>query len=56
MDELRALITSIGATAELVGIFRKELRNQGIPDSEAIQLTRQFLHDILTLNRNKEDN
>lgn len=56
MDEFRSLINAIGAMAEMTVIFRAGLRNQGVPDDEAMQLTQAFMHEILSLNQHKEDN
>ena len=55
MDELKNLLNAIGATTEMVSIFRTGLRNQGIPDEEAIELTKAFMHEILSLKKHKED-
>ena len=56
MDELKKLIHAIGAMAEMSAIFRLGLRNQGVPDDEALKLTQAFLHEIISLTKNKEDN
>ena len=56
MDELKNMINALGAMAEMTAIFRAGLRTQGITDDEAIQLTQTFLHEIISLNKNKEDN
>lgn len=56
MDDLKNMINALGAMAEMVAIFRAGLKNQGFPDDEAIQLTQGFLHEIITINQNKEDN
>jgi predicted hydrocarbon binding protein len=56
MDKFEELINSIGALAEMVVLFRRELESHGVPDGEICSLTRAFLHEILSNNRNKEDN
>lgn len=42
-DEVRKLADSIGALAEIMGIFYKNLLKQGFRAKEALELTKTYL-------------
>ena len=56
MDEFKNILNAIGAMAEMTFLFRDTLRSKGVPDEEAIELTKAYMHEILSLNKHKEDN
>lgn len=56
MDNLKNLVNALGAMAEMAAIFRAGLGHQGVPDEEAVELTKAFLHEIISLTQRMEDN
>lgn len=56
MDDVKKMITAIGAMAEIASVFRAGLRKHGVPRKEATQLTESFLRELLQLTKFKEDN
>ena len=55
MEGLDKLLVSIGAIAEMLGLFKRELLKNGFTDKEALVLTNTFLREQMS-NNNKEDN
>ena len=53
MNEIESLITSIGALAEALGVFRDTLTKNGFSREEAMFLCAKFLD---TMHRNNNDN
>lgn len=43
IDEVERITNSVGALAEILGLFYKELIKQGIPPEWAIKLTETYL-------------
>ena len=52
--DIKELLTSLGAMAEMLWAFNTQLRKIGFPRDEASRLTEVFLKE--TLNKNKEAN
>lgn len=56
MDDFKNFMNAIGALAEMTCLFRDTLRSKGVPDDEAVELTKAYMHEILSLTKHKEDN
>lgn len=60
-NPLNEFVTAVGALAETMGLFWRELRKQGFSPEEALELTKVFLvqtYDPLNQNNpnSEEDN
>lgn len=53
-DEVKQLITAVGAMAEMLSEFTKQLQKNGYSRAEAVALTHTYLKTIVI--QNKEDN
>lgn len=53
-DDVKQLVTAIGALAETCCEFTKQLQKNGYSRAEAVALTHTYLKTIVT--QNKEDN
>lgn len=42
-DEIKKLIASVGAMAEMTALYRKGLLDQGIPPDEVMKYTQAFI-------------
>lgn len=54
-DEVKQLVTAIGAMAETLGLFYKELRKNGFSAEESFKLTQTWMVETL-IPKHKEDN
>ena len=54
-NEFNDFITGVGALAEAMRLFRDELLKNGFTRNEAIYLTKAFMHDTFSSNKNKEE-
>lgn len=54
-DELKNFVTGIGALAEALRLFRDELLKNGFSRDETIFLTKAFLQETLSAQKNKEE-
>lgn len=55
MNEIENLITSIGALAEALGVFRDTLTKNGFSREEALFLCAKFLDTMHRNNSNDDD-
>lgn len=56
MDNLKDFVNAVGAMTETTWLFRSTLRDKGVPDDDATELTKAFMHELLQLTQHKEDN
>ena len=55
-DNVKDIVTAIGAVCEMAGIMRRHLLRNGFNRKEATQIVGAFICNILTPNKSKEDN
>lgn len=55
-DEVKDLITGLGAIAEVCGELKRQFLLNGFTDREALELVGRYLTVIVTPNKSKEDN
>lgn len=55
-DNVKDIVTAIGAVCEMAGEMKRQLVRNGFTTEEVIPLVGSFLNALLIPNKNKEDN
>ena len=52
--DIQKLLTAVGSLAELLGVFKKEMKRNGFEDWEIVTLCGKLMDSILGAGRNEE--
>lgn len=55
-DDVKDLITGLGAIAEVCGELKRQFIRNGFTEAQAMELVGRYLTVIVTPRQNKEDN